>query len=608
MCGVVGYIGKKQAAPILIDGLHRLEYRGYDSAGIAVIGAKGAAYAKDKGKVATLQALVEKKPCPGSVGIAHTRWATHGVPSAVNAHPHFDEQKEIFLVHNGIVENYVTLREELEKKGYKFRSTTDTEVLVHLIRSLYKGDLMEATARALRRVKGTYGILVIHAGEPEKIVAARNGSPLILGVGDDEYILASDASAIISYTKQVIYLEDGELVQVTPEGYQVRTLKERSIQKTIASIDWDEEEVQKQGHQHFMLKEMMEEGEAVENSLRGRTDAEEGLAHLGGLSTVQDRSRSLDRLQIVACGSAYYAGMVGKYMLEEYAEIPTDIDLASEYRYRKPIIQPNTAVIAVSQSGETADTLAALREAQRKGALGLGIVNAVGSTIARETDAGVYNHVGPEIGVASTKVFVSQMTILVLFTLFFGRTRQMSMVTGQRIIRELRATPKDINKVLEQKNKIKKIAKKYAKYEDFIFLGRKYNYPIALEGALKLKEISYIHAEGYAAGELKHGPLALIEPTVPTFAICPKDSVYEKTFSNLQEVKARKGKVIAVTTVGNTEMEKVADDVIYIPKKMEMLSPILSAVPVHLFAYYVALALDRPIDRPRNLAKSVTVE
>lgn len=608
MCGIVGYMGKKEAAPILLEGLRRLEYRGYDSSGLAVLRNSTACCIKKQGKVVELEKSLRTQDCAGTMGIAHTRWATHGEPSEINAHPHFDEKKEFFLVHNGIIENYRALRKELEAKGHVFHTQTDTETLVYLIADLYKDNLEEAVLDALNRVKGTYGILVFTTKEPEKIVGARNGSPLILGIGDGEYLFASDATALIRHTKQVVYIDDGEVVVVTPNDYHIITIDRKEVNKSLEELDWDLAEAEKQGHEHFMLKEIIEEPDAVSNSIRGRTNADEGLAHLGGLASIVDRAGDITDINIVACGTAYYAGMVGEYMLEEFAGIPTDVDLASEYRYRKPILRPKTAVIAVSQSGETADTLAAIREAKRKGALALGITNVVGSTIARETDAGVYNHVGPEIGVASTKAFVSQLTVLTLFTLFFGRMRSMSVSAGQRIVRELDTLPRKINTILDQKELIHEMAKQYVKYKNFMYMGRKYSYPIALEGALKLKEISYVHAEGYSCGEMKHGPIALIDDAFPTVFIAPKDSVYEKTMSSIEEVKARKGKVIAVTTEGNTELEHIADNVIYIPQTLEMLSPILSVVPLHLFAYYMAVELGNNVDKPRNLAKSVTVE
>lgn len=609
MCGIVGYIGKQKAAQILIEGLKRLEYRGYDSAGIAVLdGEKGSLF-KSVGKVASLEDKIGDRIVPGTIGIAHTRWATHGKPSDKNSHPHQDCAGDISLVHNGIIENYLELKKDLEKQGHKFKSETDSEVLAHLIEELGKKMEYEAAVfEALKKIRGTYGLAIINRKEPDKIIAARSGSPLVLGIGKDEFIVASDVSAIIRHTQQVIYLEDGEVAIITKDDFEVRTVKNKTKNKVVTNVDWSLEKAEKQGYAHFMLKEIFEQPEAVEDAIRGRVIAEEGMARLGGLQAVAEKLRKIEKIIIVSCGTSYYAGLVGEYMLEEYAGIPTEVEYASEFRYRKPIINKRTAVIAISQSGETADTLAAIREAKNKGALTLGIVNTVGSTIARETDAGVYNHAGPEIGVASTKAFTSQLSILVLLTLMLGRQREMSLVTGQRIAKELKRIPKLIAKVLEQDKEIKKIAKKYAQYRDFLYLGRKYNFPIATEGALKIKEISYVHAEGYATGEMKHGPIALIDKDFPSIFLAPRDSVYEKTVSGMQEIKARGGRIIAVATEGDMEIKKIADDVIYIPKTLEMLTPLLSVVPLQLMAYFVGVARGYDVDKPRNLAKSVTVE
>jgi len=612
MCGIVGYIGKREASPILLDGLKRLEYRGYDSAGMAVWDGKNIKALKVKGRVAELAALLKDNPLPGNIGIAHTRWATHGEPSEINAHPHSDDQGNVYVVHNGIVENYKSLKQSLEKEGHKFVSETDTEVIAHLVAKFLKtgGDLEQAVKKSLRLIKGTYALLVIAKSEPGTLVAARLSSPLRIGVGIDELIIASDPSAILSYTQKIVTLSDKEIAVFKGVDYTISGLNGNGkIDKEIEKIEWDLEQAEKGGFAHFMLKEIFEQPETVQNSLRGRIIPEDGKAVLGGLSGVQDRLRQIERLTIVACGTAYYASLIGEYMIEEYAGIPTEVCIASEFRYRKPILDAKKdAVLVLSQSGETADTLAAVREAQEKGVLALGIVNVIGSTIAQETDAGIYNHAGPEIGVASTKVFVSQLTILSLLTLFLGRQRQMSLVMGKRIAEELLKIPGQIKEILKQNEEIAQIAKKYSKYNDFFFLGRKYNYPIALEGALKLKEISYIHAEGGSSGELKHGPIAMIDPDFPTVFICPKDSVYEKNISNLEEVKARHGKVIALATVGDKEISKDADDIIYIPKTLEMLTPILAVVPLQLFAYHVAVLRGRDVDKPRNLAKSVTVE
>ncbi len=609
MCGIVGYIGKNNALPILIDGLKRLEYRGYDSAGFSVECGEKIITEKAVGKVAELENKINGRDIPGNIGIAHTRWATHGKPSERNAHPHCDCGKNIFLVHNGIIENYKELKADLEKAGHKFSSETDTEIIAHLIEEYAKQvPFEEAVWRTLAHLEGTYGLAIINAREPQKMIIAKNGSPLVLGVLDDGFIVASDVAPIVRHTDRVVYLEDGEMAETTRENYQVTNFKRKKVDKEVSKIDWTLEEAEKKGYPHFMLKEIMEQPEAVENSIRGRLVASEGIAKLGGLRDVAERTRHLKRLVIISCGTSYYAGLVGKYMLEEYAGIRTDVEHASEFRYRKPLIDEETAVLAISQSGETADTLAAIREAKNKGALALGIVNVVGSTIARETDAGVYNHAGPEIGVASTKAFTSQLSILALLTLFFGRQREMSFVMGKRIAEELDKIPRLMRSVLKHSDEIKKIAKKYSKFSNFLYLGRKYNYPIAMEGALKLKEISYAHAEGYPFGEMKHGPIALIDGNFPTLAIATSDSVYEKTVSGIQEIKARGGKIVAVATHGDKHIAKLVDDVIYIPKTLEMLTPLLSVVPLQLFAYYFAVGKGLDVDKPRNLAKSVTVE
>ncbi len=609
MCGIVGYIGKNKALPILMDGLKRLEYRGYDSAGFSVLENGKVVTIKTAGKVADLEDKISGRELRGHVGIAHTRWATHGRPSSRNAHPHFDCRREIFLVHNGIIENYKKLKDKLERHGHKFSSETDSEALAHLIEEYHRRDSLEESVRkSLRAVQGTYGLAVVSRREPGRIIIARNGSPLILGVGKNEYIIASDAAAIVRYTDRVIYLNDGEMAVIKVDGFEVTNLESVKVSKSVSKIDWSVEEAEKKGFAHFMLKEVFEQPEAVENAIRGRLVVKEGSARLGGLNEVVEKLRQLKRLIIVSCGTSYYASLVGKYMLEEYAGIETEVEYASEFRYRKPLIDERTAVLAISQSGETADTLAAIREAKNKGALTLGIVNVVGSTIARETDAGVYNHAGPEIGVASTKAFTSQLSILTLLTLLLGRQRNMSYVMGKRIAVELSKAPRLLNSVLKQSEEIEKIAKKYSKLSNFLYLGRKYNYSIALEGALKIKEIAYVHAEGYPMGEMKHGPIALIDKNFPSVVIATRDSVYEKTISGIEEIKARGGKVVAVATAGDKNIKKLADDVIYIPKTLEMLTPLISVVPLQLFAYYFAVQKGLDVDKPRNLAKSVTVE
>ena len=634
MCGIIGYIGKQKAVPILIEGLKRLEYRGYDSAGISVIspprvdeqsslrveaGNQQPAISKNgkidiitvkaTGKVSVLEEKINGKDIAGTIGIAHTRWATHGKPCDKNSHPHCDCQKNIFLAHNGIVENYQELKDDLIKKGHKFSSETDTEVIAHLIEEFNKKfDFKNSVLAALKLLRGTYGLAIINKKEPDKIIVARLGSPLAIGIGNGEYIIASDFSAIIRHTDQVIFMEDGEVAILTKENCEIVNMKNKSIAKEATKVEWSVEKAEKQGFDHFMLKEIFEQPDSILDAVRGRIIEKEGMVKLGGLRDVKEKLADIEKIVIVSCGTSYNAGLVGKYMLEEYAGITVEVEYASEFRYRKPLLNKNTAVIAISQSGETADTLAAIREAENKGALTLGIVNTVGSTIANETMAGVYNHAGPEIGVASTKAFTSQLSILALLTIFLGRQRGMSFVTGKRIATEMNKIPKLIANILKQAKDIKKIAKKYVQYQDFLYLGRKYNFPIALEGALKIKEISYVHAEGFASGEMKHGTIALIDKNFPTVFIAPRDSVYEKNISGMQEIKARSGKIIAIATVGDKEIKKIADDVIYIPKTLEMLTPLLSVIPLQFFAYYVGILKGLDVDKPRNLAKSVTVE
>lgn len=616
MCGIIGYIGQKEAVPILVNGLKKLEYRGYDSAGIAAFSEKGVYSRKAVGRVSQLEhALLENNWHDSHLGIAHTRWATHGQPSEANAHPHSDCKNEIWVVHNGIVENYQELKSFLVEKGHVFRSETDTEVLAHLIEEESKTHeyLFDSVRHALQKVRGTYGVAVITAEEPDKIIAARNSSPLILGVGDGENLVASDASAVIGLTKKVIYLEDGEIAEVTERGFRVENVEfglngAEKKEKHLETIEWDEEKIEKNGHPHFMHKEIFEAPETIINSTRGRIVLEEGLAKLGGIESVKEELRLIKRIVITACGTASYAGLIGEYMLEEYAGIPTEVDVGSELRYRKPVFDKDTLLIAISQSGETADTLAAIKEAKEKGAMTMGIVNVVGSSIARETGVGVYNHAGPEISVASTKAFISQLTVLSLLTMFLGRQRDMSLTTGKRIGEELQRLPELIKSLLDQEETIKGIAKKYQNATDFLCLGRKYNFPIALEAALKLKEICYIHGEGIPAGEIKHGPIALIQPNFPTLLIAPQDSMYEKMRSTIEEIKARSGPIVAITTEGNTELDSYSQDVIYIPKTLEMLTPILAVIPIYLLTYHISILRGNDVDKPRNLAKSVTVE
>lgn len=613
MCGIIGYIGKKQALPVILDGLKRMEYRGYDSAGCVVFGEQGAVQSeKAVGKIAALETKLNGKNFSGTVACGHTRWATHGGVTESNAHPHRDCKGTIWVVHNGIIENYKELKTELLGLGHSFASETDTEVISHCIEEIEKKSpgiaFSDAVRLALGRLRGTYGLLVVHAKFPDTLIAARNFSPLLFGIGNSEYIVASDAAAILRYTSRMVYLNDGEMAILKPDGYEVYDLGKNVKPKHEEEIEWTIDEAEKGGYPHFMLKEIYEEPEAIENSIRGRLVVEDGMAKLGGLAEVSEKLKYARRILISGCGTAYYAGKVGEYMIEEYAGVPVEVDLASEFRYRKPVFHEGDICLVVSQSGETADTLAAIREAKGKGVLTLGIVNVVGSSIARETDAGVYQHIGPEIGVASTKAFVSHVAILALLTILLGRSRDMSLVTGRRIAEELSNIPSAIKKILGYEEKIKQIAERYVDNNHFLYIGRKYNMPIAYEGALKLKEIAYVHAEGYGAGELKHGPIAMIDNNFPTIAIAPRDSVYEKMISNIQEIKARKGPVIVVATEGDHDIESIADDTIYIPKTLEMLTPILSVIPLQLFAYYVGVLRGHDVDKPRNLAKSVTVE
>jgi glutamine---fructose-6-phosphate transaminase (isomerizing) len=608
MCGIVGYIGTREAYPILVEGLHSLEYRGYDSAGIALINGKKMNIYKNKGKVDGLESLVAKKDVKGTVGIAHTRWATHGAPSNTNAHPHGDMNNTIALVHNGIIENYTSLKEQLKKDGVVFKSETDTEVLSQLVGKFYKGDLVEAVLEALSKIQGTFGIAVIAHDNPNVLVGARRGSPLVLGLGENEFYLASDASAIVRHTKKVVYLNDNNLVEIKRDSYKVMTLEKKAVTHEVHDIKFDAEALAKGHFDHFMLKEIFEQPDTIKNAMRGRLILEDGGARLDGLNLVLQELRQINRIIFAACGTSWHAALVGEYMIEEMTGISVEVEYASEFRYRNPIIDPHTLVFVISQSGETADTLAALREAQRRGATVLGICNVVGSSIARETHGGVYLHAGPEIGVASTKAFTSQLTVIALITLLLGRMRRISHGDGVAIAQALQSIPDQIKKILKQNDAIKAIAKKYFHHNNFLYLGRSFNFPVALEGALKLKEISYIHAEGYPAAEMKHGPIALIDKDMPSVIIALKDSIYDKVLSNIQEVKARGGKIIAIASVGDKEIKKHAHHVIYIPETLPMLSPLLSVIPLQLLAYHIAALRCCEIDQPRNLAKSVTVE
>ena len=608
MCGIVCYIGKQNATPILLEGLRRLEYRGYDSAGIAVTGGPESFLVKTVGKVSELEQKVAEVKPEGTCGIAHTSWATHGRPSEANAHPHTGCHGKIFLVHNGIIENYQALKDELLEKGHRFQSETDTEVLVHLVEDNFQGDLAAALKKALAQVQGTFGLALFHTDDPTKIVLARRGSPLILGIGRNEYLAASDVSALIRYTNKVISLNDNELAVLSATDYSISDFQDRKVQRETETIEWPAAAADKKGYDHFMLKEIFEQPDAVQNALRGRIVEGEGVSRLGGLDSVTERLKNIEKLIFVSCGTSYHAGLLGRYMFEKLTELSVEVDLASEFRYRSLRLDEKTAVLALSQSGETADTLAAVREAKRKGALCLGLVNVVGSTIAKETDAGVYNHAGPEIGVASTKVFLSQCVILTLIALLIGRYQRLSLTEGLLITRALKELPALIQKILKNAPRVEAVAKEYARYKNFLFMGRLYNYPIALEGALKLKEISYVHAEGYAAGEMKHGPISLIDPEFPTIALVPRDSTYDKMISNIQEIRARDGRVIAVATQGDEQIAHHVDRVIHVPQTIDILQPLLNTIPLQLFAYYVARERSCAIDKPRNLAKSVTVE
>jgi glucosamine--fructose-6-phosphate aminotransferase (isomerizing) len=588
-----------------------MEYRGYDSAGLTVLeDGSEIKTLKKKGRVADLEKLTINEKINSNIGIAHTRWATHGFPNDTNAHPHNDSQNKISLVHNGIIENYSVIKQKLIQEGYTFRSDTDTEVLVVLIERFYSrmNNLESAVRYALNEVKGTFGIALISSHEPNKLIAARRGSPLILGIGTNEYLVASDAAAIIEHTKDVIYLNDDEIAILSEDGYQTKTISNEATNNEITTLEFDLEQIEKGGFEHFMLKEIYEQPQTITDGFRGRLLVEEGNVKLGGLRNIVDEIRDAKRIIISACGTSYNAALVGEYLIEQLAQIPVEVEYASEFRYRSPILFNDDLILVISQSGETADTLAAVQEAKQRGIKVLGIVNVVGSSIARQTDAGIYTHAGPEIGVASTKAFTSQLTILTLLALYLGRMKRISSVEGIKIARELTAIPDKVKQILEISPEIEKIAKEFSASRNYLYLGRGFNFPVALEGALKLKEISYIHAEGYPAAEMKHGPIALIDENMPVVFIAPKDEIYEKIVSNIQEVKARKGKVIAITDIGNNELDELADHVIKIPETIPILNPILSVIPLQLLAYFTARELNRDIDKPRNLAKSVTVE
>ncbi len=608
MCGIVGYVGPRPAAELILRGLRRLEYRGYDSAGLAVINGNGLAITKAAGKLSSLEKALGNGLPAGTVGLGHTRWATHGAPTTPNAHPHTDQTGRIAVIHNGIIENARAIRTALEQRGHSFTSETDTEVLAHLIGELYEGDLELAVAAALREVDGAYGIAVLSADEPDCLVAARKGSPLIVGVGEGEWFVASDASALLEHTRSVVYLDDGEMVVITRDGYRVRDLDAVEIPKEVNLIEWDLATIERGGFEHFMLKEIFEQPQSLRNTLSGHLLEDEGTSRLEGLNLTNDELKQIDQIIITACGTSWHAGLIGEYMIEELARVPVEVEYASEFRYRNPVVDEHTLVIGISQSGETADTLAALKEAKNRGARTIGLVNVVGSTIAREVDGGTYLHAGPEVGVASTKAFTSQVGALALFTLRLARLKNLSILQGRQFIEALDALPGQIEQILERADEIKDLANQFLTTSNALYLGRGVNFPVALEGALKLKEISYIHAEGYPAAEMKHGPIALIDENMPVVFIAPRDAVHAKIVSNIEEVKARGGRVLALINEGDEEIERLADATFTIPETLDLLTPVLTTVPLQLLSYYVAIRRGCNVDQPRNLAKSVTVE
>lgn len=613
MCGIVGYVGNKNAVDIILNGLKRLEYRGYDSAGIALVD-EDLFIHKKNGKISVLEESLNND-VQGDIshyhtGIGHTRWATHGVPSDLNAHPHTDCHKEIAIVHNGIIENFAVIKKMLTEKGHIIRSDTDTEVIAHLIEYYYQqnGDLLDAVMKAVSKLEGTYGLCIVSKREPGRIIAARNGSPLILGAGDGEMIVASDASAIIEHTSRVIYLEDGEILDLNRDSFKTYDLNLKKIDKKIEDIDWDIKSIEKMGFDHFMLKEIFEQPETIRNAFRGRAVADQGAVRLDGLRLSEAELNGIQRVIFIACGTSWHAGLIGEYLIEEYARIPVEVEYASEFRYRKPILKQGDLIIVISQSGETADTLAALREARSKGIKVLGITNVVGSTIARESDGGIYIHAGPEIGVASTKAFTSQVTVLIMLTLMLARRKDLTADEMRVCIEHLHEIPDMVREVLGSSDYIRQIAEIHKDNKNFLYLGRGVNFPVALEGALKLKEISYIHAEGYPAAEMKHGPIALIDEKMPVVFIAPRDIIYDKIVSNMEEVKARGGRIIAIASRGDENIRRYSDHIIYVPEVQKIFSPLLTVIPLQLLAYHIAVLRGCDVDQPRNLAKSVTVE
>ena len=608
MCGIVGYIGENKARPVLMNGIRRLEYRGYDSAGISIINDNKMVSERSVGFVEELEKKLNGKFDKGTLGIVHTRWATHGAPTVENAHPHCDCTGNISIVHNGIIENYNYLKAKLEKEGHIFKSETDSEVIAHLIESHFEGELEDAVRRALKEVNGAYGLAIISLDDPDKLIAARRGSPLIVGIGKREHFITSDVAAILEYTKEVVYLDDNEIAVLTREKMETTDIDNVQISKSIDAVQWNLDKTEKGGYEHFMLKEIYEQPQSLRDAMLGRFEKDSNLVHLGGLKEKEDVLRDVRRIIIAACGTSWNAGLIGEYMIEEHLEIPVEVEYASEFRYRNPIIEEGTMVLVISQSGETADTLAAMQEAKKKGAVILSICNVVGSSIARESDGGIFLHAGPEIGVASTKAFTSQIAVLFLLTLFLARVRGKKEVLSSDLTNKLREIPGQVQQILDGKDQIIKIAQLYGDSNNFLYLGRGYNYPVALEGALKLKEISYIHAEGYPAAEMKHGPIALIDKNMPVVFIATTDRVYAKVLNNIEEVRTRGGKVIAVANEQNNEISEMVDHVLYIPETIDVLTPILSVIPLQLLAYHIAVMRGCDVDKPRNLAKSVTVE